>query len=221
MCERQRERRNPMRIRSIVFAGLGVGAVALALAGCTRTALGEGTGQGGGQGYHGARYEQDQENQVQSARGNGRGQQAPSAESAASGALRGTGNAGRSEARAAVDPASDRTGRDVADAGTLRNLSGTLASDGTEWYLDALDGRYLLHLGNASYIGQTGLVLEAGKTAAVKGLVAADEVSVISLQVGGETYTFRSEDGRPLWAGGGRGAGRGGQGSGRGSGFGA
>jgi hypothetical protein len=121
-----------------------------------------------------------------------------------------------------VEPASDRTGRDVADAGTLRTLAGTLASDGTEWYLDAADGRYLLHLGNTSYVEQIGLVLEAGDTVQVKGLVDADEVSVVSLQMGGETYTFRSEDGRPLWAGGGRGAGRGGgQGSGRSGGFGA
>jgi hypothetical protein len=211
-----------MRIRRIVMVGLGVGAVALALAGCTRTALGEGNGQGGGQGYHGTRYAQNQANQAQSARGNGRGQQAQSADDIARGALRGSGNAGRGGARAAIDPASDRTGRNVADAGTLRTLSGTLANEGTEWYLNAADGRYLLHLGNTSYVEQTGLVLEAGKAAVVKGFVDAEEVSVVSLQMGGETYTFRSEVGRPLWAGGGRGAGRGGgQGSGRGGGLGA
>jgi hypothetical protein len=184
-----------MMIRSIVMVGLGIGAVALALAGCTRTALGDGSGRGDNQGYRGARNAQTLENQQQFTRGNGRG---------------------------AVEPASDRTGRDVADAGTLRTLAGTLASDGTEWYLDAADGRYLLHLGNTSYVEQIGLVLEAGDTVQVKGLVDADEVSVVSLQMGGETYTFRSEDGRPLWAGGGRGAGRGGgQGSGRSGGFGA
>jgi len=211
-----------MRIRSIVMVGLGVGAVALALAGCTRTALGEGNGQGGSQGYRGARYAQTQEKQVQSTRGNGRGQQVQSADDTARGALRGTGDAGRGGMRSVVEPASDRTGRDVADAGTMRTLSGTLTNEGTEWYLDAADGRYLLHLGNASYVEQTALVLEAGKAAVVKGLVDADEVSVVSLQMGGETYTFRSEDGRPLWAGGGRGAGRGGgQGSGRGGGLGA
>jgi hypothetical protein len=211
-----------MRIRRIVMVGLGVGAVALALAGCTRTALGGGNGQGGGHGYRGARYEQTRENQQQAARGNVRGQQGLSADDTARGALRGSGNAGRSGARAAVDPASDRTGRNVADAGTLRTLSGTLANDGTEWYLNAADGRYLLHLGNTSYVEQTGLVLEAGKAALVIGLVDADELSVVSLQMNGATYTFRSEDGRPLWAGGGRGVGRGGgQGSGKGGGLGA
>jgi hypothetical protein len=200
-----------MRIRSIVMVGLGVSAVALALAGCTRTALGEGNGRGDGQGSRGARNAQTLENQQQFTRGNGYGQQVQSADDTARGTLRG-----------AAEPASDRTGRKVADAGTLRTLAGTLASDGTEWYLDAADGRYLLHLGNTSYVEQIGLVLEAGDTVQVKGLVDADEVSVVSLQMGGETYTFRSEDGRPLWAGGGRGAGRGGgQGSGRSGGFGA
>jgi hypothetical protein len=213
-----------MRIRRIVMVGLGAGAVALALAGCTDTARGEGNGQDGGQGYRGARYAQTRENQVLPARGNGRGQQAQSADESAGeptrGALRGAGDAGRGGVRAAEEPASDRTGRDVADAGTLRTLSGTLANDGTEWYLNAADGRYLLHLGNTAYVEQTGLALEAGDAAVVKGLVDADEVSVVSLEINGETYTFRSEDGRPLWAGGGRGAGRGGgQGSGKGSGY--
>jgi hypothetical protein len=121
-----------------------------------------------------------------------------------------------------LEPASERTGRDVADAGTLRTLSGTLASDDTEWYLDSAEGRYLLHLGNSSYVEQTGLILEAGETAVVKGIVDADEVSVVSLEIDGTTFAFRSEDGRPLWAGGGRGAGRGtGQSSGRGSALGA
>jgi hypothetical protein len=198
-----------MRIRSIVMVGLGVGAVALALVGCTRTSLGEGNGQGG-QGYRGARYVQNQQNLVQSVRGNGRGQQAQLADDTARGVLRGTNEAGRGGARAVVEPASERTGRDVADGGTLRTLSGTLVTEDAEWYLDAADGRYLLHLGNTSYVEQTGLVLEASKAAVVKGIVDADEVSVVSLQMGAETYTFRSEDGRPLWAGGGRGAGRGG-----------
>ena len=135
------------------------------------------------------------------------------------GALRGTEVSGRGGVRSAVAPASERTGRDVADAGTLRTISGTLSSDDAEWYLDTGDGRFLLHLGNTSYVEQTGLVLEAGETAVVRGIVDADEVSVVSLEIDGKTFAFRSEDGRPLWAGGGRGAGRGtGRGSGQGSG---
>jgi hypothetical protein len=215
-----------MRIQRIVLAGLAVGAVALALAGCTDTARGEGYGQGGSQGYRVARYAQNLENQGQAARGIGRGQQAQSADDVPRGVLRSSGDAGRGGVRGAAEPASERTGRDVADVGTLRTLSGTLAIEDAEWYLDSAEGRYLLHLGNTAYVERTGLVLEVGETAVVKGIVDADEVSVVSLEIGGKTFALRSEDGRPLWAGGGRGAGRdavrgSGQGSGRGGGLGA
>jgi len=200
------------------MAGVAAGAVALALAGCTDTARGEGNGQGG-QGFRGVRYAQYSSYQGLAARGLGRGQQAQPADDVTRGALRGTEVSSRGGVRGVVEPASERTGRDVADAGTLQTLSGTLASDDTEWYLDSADGRFLLHLGNASYVEQTGVVLEAGETAVVRGIVDADEVSVVSLEIDGKTFAFRSEDGRPLWAGGGRGAGQGtGRGSGQGSG---
>jgi hypothetical protein len=208
-----------MRIRRIVMVGLGVGAVALALVGCTRGAQGDGYGQGGGQGYHGARYAQDAGTAALPARGSGRGLQAP-ADGAARGTPRGAQAPGSGAGRRVVDPASDRTGRDVAVTGAPRTLSGTLSSDGVEWYLDAADGHYLLHLGNSAYIAQVGLELAAGEPAVVRGLVDAGEVSVISLEYRGATYALRSEDGTPLWAGRGRGAGRG-QGGGRAAGLGA
>lgn len=214
-----------MRIRRIVAIGLGVGAVALALAGCTETARGDGggLGSGGGQGYRGARYAETSRSQEPATRGLGRGQQAPAAGDAlvapGRGAQLGAAETARGLLRDTVDPASERTGRDVADVGTLKTLTGILASEGTEWYLDAADGRYLLHLGNASYVEQIGLAPEAGEEAVVKGIVDGDEVSVVSLEVDGQTYALRAEDGRPLWAGGNRGGGRGaGRGSGQGSG---
>ncbi len=106
-----------MRIRRIVMVGLAVGAVVLALAGCTDTARGEALGEGGGQGYRGERYAQNLENQGEAARGLGRGQQAQPADGVTRGALRSSGTAGRRAVRDAVEPASQRTGRDVADAG--------------------------------------------------------------------------------------------------------
>jgi hypothetical protein len=204
-----------MKIRSIVMAGLAAGAVALALAACTGTALGEGqgAGQGAGQGYRGARYTPATEAEGTLERGYGRGQQlAQDPDDASTAPVRGA-------LRETVDPASERTGRDVADVGNLATLSGTLESDGTEWFLSTADGRFLLHLGNAGFVEQTGLELEDGGTAVVKGLVDADEVSVVTLQFEGKTYAFRTSDGLPLWGGGGRGAGQGaGRGAGQGSG---
>jgi len=77
-------------------------------------------------------------------------------------------------------------------------------------------------MGNTAYVDQTGIALEEGKQALVKGLVDAEEVSVVSIQLDGKAYAFRSEDGFPLWAGNGRGGGRGaGRGSGAGQGSGA
>lgn len=217
-----------MRIRSVLLVGLGAGAVALALAGCTGGAPGEGQrlGQNGGQGYRGARGAQALENPELAVRGFARGRQAPAAGedlvAPGRGAQLGASEPARGGLRGEVDPASERTGRDVADVGTLKTLTGILASEGAEWYLDAAEGRYLLHLGNASYVEQIGLSLVAGEEAVVKGLVDNEEVSVVSLELGGKTFTLRSEDGRPAWAGGGRGAGRGGgQGLGRGAGIGA
>jgi hypothetical protein len=207
-----------MRIRRIVMVGLGIGAVALVLAGCTQSARGEGFGQGGGQGDRGARHAQDSGNAALPSRGSGRGRAAQTADGAARGAPGGAPAPGRGNGigRSAVDPASDRTGRDVAGVGALETVSGTLSSEGVEWYLDTADGRYLLHLGNASYVAQVGLALEDGERAVVRGLVDADEVSVISIEYRGATYALRSESGAPLWAGRGRGAGRGaGQGIGR------
>jgi hypothetical protein len=171
-----------MRIRSIVFASMVAGAVALATAGCTGTAE-VGNGQGAGRGAQaGGRY-------------------TASADAEEFGR--------RSERRETVDPASDRTGREVAETGELRGLSGELAQQDGEWYLEAAEGRYLLHLGNTAYVERTGIDLEAGEKIEVRGLVDGDEVSVVSIVADGKSYAFRSEDGVPLWAGNGRGSGGG------------
>lgn len=123
-------------------------------------------------------------------------------------------------ARGVVDPASDRTGRDVAVIGALETLSGTLAESSGEWYLETETGRYLLHLGNAAFVERVGLKPEVGARVEVRGFVDGEEVSVVTVALGGRTYALRTEDGSPLWAGGGRGAaaGRGGQSRGAGQG---
>lgn len=206
-----------MKIRSIVFAGMVAGAVALAVAGCTgTTAVGEGQGAGRG---------------AQGAQGGGRYLASAGAGEIEGVVGRGAGRGTQSFPTETVDPASDRTGRDVADTGELKALSGELAEVDGEWYLEAADGRYLLHMGNQSFVEQTGIDLDEGEKVEVRGLVDGEEVSVVSMVSDGQTYAFRAEDGTPLWAGNGRGSagggrtgasagaqgsGRGGQGGGRG-----
>jgi hypothetical protein len=189
-----------MKIRMIVLAGMAAGAAVLAVSGCSRTAEAVGEGQE----YRGGRYAEPAKAEEPAARG-GRWLGAASATGDQPGG-----------ALVAAGPAADRTARDAVQAGELGNLAGTLRHDGAEWYLDAEDGSYLLHLGNPVYLERTGIKLRQGAAASVRGFRDGKEVSVVSMELGGKTYVFRSEDGRPLWAGGGnsagtsRGGGRGG-----------
>lgn len=176
-----------MKSSRIVIAFVAAGAVALAMVGCTHTAQAGGDGQG----YRAGRYAANVAGEEPAVRGAGSGRLASEAPRAL-------------ERRETVDPASDRTGREVAETGALQSLSGTLAEQDGEWYLDAGAGRFLLHLGNESYVEETGLDLRAGASAGVRGFVDGEEVSVVSVTVAGETYALRTDDGRPLWAGGGR-----------------
>jgi len=138
-----------MKTRRIVV--VAAGAVALAMVGCSRTAQTAGDGQG----YRGGRYAASAEGEELVGRAGGPGRQAFET----------------LERRETVEPASDRTGRDVADTGTLRSLAGKVAEQDGEWYLEADARRYLLHLGNASFVEQTGLDLKAGASVDVRWFV--------------------------------------------------
>jgi hypothetical protein len=101
-----------------------------------------------------------------------------------------------------VEPASN--GRSVAETGRLADLSGSLDRQGTEWYLVMEEARLALHLGNTRYVESTGIQLQEGAPAKVRGFVDGQEVAVVSIQLDGRLYAFRTQDGVPLWAGRGR-----------------
>jgi len=68
----------------------------------------------------------------------------------------------------------------------------------------------VVHLGNASYAQTIGFVPQIGQSVTVVGFPGDQGLfSAINVTVNGQTYAFRDELGRPLWAGG-RGKGRGG-----------
>jgi hypothetical protein len=100
--------------------------------------------------------------------------------------------------------ASEQSGKSVVETGTLGELSGTLAYDGSEWYLETGSARFILHFGNSAYVESTGIDLREGETIDVRGFVSGEEIAVAAARTGDGVYTFRSEDGRPLWAGNGR-----------------
>ena len=85
--------------------------------------------------------------------------------------------------------------------GTLQTFEGTISFNDPEWHLKTDAGELQLGLGNPSYLESTGLKLEEDMEVAVKGFLIDDEISVVSLIVGGEEVAFRTEDGVPLWAG--------------------
>ena len=68
----------------------------------------------------------------------------------------------------------------------------------------------IVQLGNASYAQTIGFAPQIGQTATVVGFPGDQGLfSAINVTINGQTYAFRDELGRPLWAGG-RGKGRGG-----------
>jgi hypothetical protein len=88
--------------------------------------------------------------------------------------------------------------------GTLGNVSGTLSYDGSEWYLETEKDRYILHFGNSAFVDSTGINLREGEQIDIRGFVSGEEIAVAEARFDAEVYTFRNEDGMPLWAGNGR-----------------
>jgi len=100
--------------------------------------------------------------------------------------------------------APEQSGKSVVEMGTLGNLSGTLSYDGSEWYLDTGKDLYILHFGNSAYVDSTGINLREGEPIEVRGFFNGEEIAVASARIDAQVYTFRNEDGMPLWAGNGR-----------------
>ena len=93
------------------------------------------------------------------------------------------------------------TGRDIVAEGTFTTLKGTLTSQGTEWYLTTQDGPHQLHFGNRNYLSSTGIELVDGANCTIDGIVTGKDVAVATVTTAGKSYSFRDENGTPLWAG--------------------
>jgi hypothetical protein len=98
----------------------------------------------------------------------------------------------------------EQSGKSVVDMGTLGNTSGRLSYDDSEWYLDTGKDLYILHFGNSAYVDSTGINLREGAQIDVRGFVNGEEIAVAAARLNDKVYTFRNEDGMPLWAGNGR-----------------
>jgi hypothetical protein len=118
---------------------------------------------------------------------------------------------------AAVVYASDVLGRDIVERGSLQTLSGTLSSEDGEWYLTADGTLYAMHLGNHDFVDTLGWELREGTKVNLSGFVSGEDIAVVNLTIDGQTFSLRTEDGAPLWAGMGQGRNRedNGEGAGR------
>lgn len=131
-----------------------------------------------------------------------------------------TAGAGETGAAATAE-ASRLKGRDFVRLGKMETLTGTLKRMRGEWFLTVKDVDHELHLGDHEHRAKTGIALEVGKTATVKGFVYKQEkseqvdVAVCTITLDGKEYRFRNDDGSPLWRG--RSAGQGGAGAGQGT----
>ena len=94
---------------------------------------------------------------------------------------------------------SDILGRDVAEAGVLDEVSGTLACNDAEWFLKSPDGTYELHLGPVGHDGSLPFV--DGAEATTYGFVLEGHIAPMSVTTADETYDFWGESRDPGWAG--------------------
>ncbi len=96
---------------------------------------------------------------------------------------------------------SDLTGSDFVSLGQLDVVSGMLSEVDGEWYLTTTDKEYALHLGNYEVIYPQGIDLKEGSEALVKGFVLDSDISAVTVGTHDTSYTFRTAEGLPLWAG--------------------
>ncbi|MBI9094763.1 MAG: hypothetical protein JEY71_07765 [Sphaerochaeta sp.] len=96
---------------------------------------------------------------------------------------------------------SDLRGSDFVRLGQLGIVSGTLSEVDGEWYLTTTDTEYALHLGNYEVIYPKGIDLKEGSEAIVRGFVLDSDISAVTVGTHDESYSFRTLEGIPLWAG--------------------
>ncbi len=101
----------------------------------------------------------------------------------------------------------DLKGRDFVRLGEYQTLTGDIYPDRGEWFLQVDGAAYELHLGDHTHRERTGIRLEEGKAATVSGYVYSQrgvdfiDLAVCTVQMDGEKYRFRQDDGTPMWWG--------------------
>ncbi len=107
--------------------------------------------------------------------------------------------------------------RDVVESGMMVTVTGNLKKVGGEWYLVVENIMYEILMGREEFVKKVGIPLEEDKEVAINGFFHAegDELTgtivPATIELDGEVYRFREDNGTPIWRGqgGGPGGGRG------------
>jgi hypothetical protein len=92
------------------------------------------------------------------------------------------------------------TGREVVAMGILQTMEGTLVEEDDEWYLQTGEILYAVHLGNYDFLDTLEMDLNEGDRVTLKGFVHGEDIAAVNIITGDNSYSFRREDGKPLWA---------------------
>jgi hypothetical protein len=142
----------------------------------------------------------------QGANGNGQSGQGQSTQGQGGNGYRGGQN---DQSAGATGTGNQQNNADIAGANTI--IGTVSAYDIVTLTVQTSDGQtVVVQLGNSQYASSLGFAPQIGQSVSVYGFPGDQGMfSAISVTVNGQTYAFRDELGRPLWAGG-RGNGRGG-----------
>ncbi len=92
-------------------------------------------------------------------------------------------------------------GRDFVQNGVQKELTGTLETEETEWFLMVDSTRYALHMGPAAYRESKGFSLTENSVATVSGFVQNTDIAVSTISSDDMSISLRDTNGRPAWAG--------------------
>ena len=179
-------------LAAILLLAVGFGVYTAIAGGGVRTALAAVTSQGNGTNWNGP-------SQGNGNGGGGQGRMGGQGRGQGQGGGQGQGR-GQANGSGVPNPQNGFTGYTTYQ-GTVSDYAAP------NFTLITADGQKLpVQLGNLNYVANLGLTLKNGDKVTLTGfqdLSGSIAVGTITLDATGQTYTLRSETGRPLWAGGG------------------
>ncbi|MGL1892325.1 MAG: hypothetical protein OCD02_11905 [Spirochaetaceae bacterium] len=100
------------------------------------------------------------------------------------------------------------TGRELADSGEIKTISGTLNIINGESYIKSSYTLYQLHMGPEEYMEQINYAPDLETLLTVEGFFINEHIAPITVILNNKKYNFRDNNGSPMWRGSGQGKGK-------------